>query len=692
MAQEELDLGTPPQALTWGDAQAQARTLRRVLQRHNHLYYIESQPEISDGEYDDLFRRLLALEEAFPELVTPDSPTRRVGAEPRQDLPTIRHTAPMLSLDSTKEEEDLVRFDERIRKAAGEKACYLVEPKLDGASVELVYEDGVLVRGVTRGNGQEGEGVTENIRTIPSVPLRLRDDVRPAPSMLAVRGEVLMYLSQFRKLNRKLMEEGSNPFANPRNSSAGALRQLDSRITAQRPLELLAFDILSISGVEFQEDREVVEALRDWGFKVPERVELLEDVEGILGYHRRYFQDRDELDYEIDGIVIKLNDLGARAKMGTTSRHPRWALAFKFEPRKEVTRIQQIAVSVGRTGVVTPVALLLPVEVGGVTVSRASLHNREEVERKDVREGDLVRIQRAGDVIPQVLGRIEEEDRPRGPEFRMPEECPSCGTGVVTRGPFTVCPNQFGCPAQLKGRIRHFGSRGALDIEGLGEETATLLVEEQLVTELAHLFDLTAEDLLALPGFAEKSARNLVAAIQEKKHVELRRFLHGLGIPEVGEAVARDLAADFQTLEAIRGADREALEAVDGIGPKMSEVIHGFLHQEENARAIDAVLAHGMDLVSPEKGTASLEGKKFVFTGGLTALTRSQAKKYVEGAGGRAVSSVSSETDYVVAGEAAGSKLAKAQELGLNILTEDGFIGLLRKLGIADLHESQGDG
>lgn len=697
MAQEELDLGTPPQALTRADAQAQVQILRQTLQRHNHLYYVESQPEISDGEYDDLYRRLLALEENFPELVAADSPTQRVGAEPRQDLPTIRHTAPMLSLDSTKEEEDLFRFDERVRKAAGEDVRYLVEPKLDGASVELVYEEGLLVRGVTRGNGQEGEAVTENVRTIPSVPLRLRDEVRPVPSMLAVRGEVLMYLSEFRGLNRKLMEEGSDPFANPRNASAGALRQLDSRITAQRPLQLLAFDVLAITGGDFQEDREVVEALRDWGFRVPERIELLEDVEAVLAYHARYIQDRDDLDYEIDGIVIKLNDLGARAEMGATSKHPRWALALKFEPRKEVTRIQQIAVSVGRTGVVTPVALLLPVEVGGVTVSRASLHNREEVERKDVREGDLVRIQRAGDVIPQVLGRIEEADRTRGPEFRMPDQCPACGTDLVPRGPFTVCPNQFGCPAQLKGRIRHFGSRGALDIEGLGEETATLLVEKKLVTELAHLFELTEEDLLELPGFAEKSARNLVAAIQEKKHVELRRFLHGLGIPEVGEAVARDLAAHFLTLEAIREANREAMEEVDGIGPKMSEVIHGFLHQEENARALDAILAHGMDLISPNDSGGSavgapLAGKKFVFTGGLGTLTRSQAKGYVEEAGGRAVSSVSSETDYVVAGEAAGSKLTKAQGLGLTILSEDDFIALLEDLGIAGVADIRGEG
>ncbi|MBT8395574.1 MAG: NAD-dependent DNA ligase LigA [Gemmatimonadetes bacterium] len=678
-----MDLDTPPQALTRPEAEDQARVLRRTLQRHNYLYYVEAQPEISDGEYDTLFRRLQALEGTYPELVTPDSPTQRVGAEPRDDLPTIPHTAPMLSLDSTKEEEDLVRFDERVRKAVGDPVRYLVEPKLDGASVELVYEEGVLVRAVTRGNGQEGEGVTENVRTISSVPLRLRDEVRSAPQFLAIRGEVLMYLSAFRALNERLVEEGSDPFANPRNASAGALRQLDPRITAQRPLDLLAFDILSVVGVEFNEDREVVEALRDWGLKVPERVALLDDVDAILDYHHAIFSDRDDLDYEIDGIVIKLNDLAAREGMGTTSRHPRWALAFKFEPRKEVTRIQRIAVSVGRTGVVTPVALLLPAEVGGVTVSRASLHNRQEVERKDVREGDLVRIQRAGDVIPQVLERVAEEGKPRGPAFQMPVECPACGTCLVQRGPFTVCVNQLGCPAQLKGRIIHFGSRSALDIEGLGEETAALFVQEGLVKELADLFDLQAADIMDLPGFAEKSAQNLVQGIQSRKKVELRRFLYGLGIPEVGEAVARDLASHFGDLEAIRNAERGTLETVAGIGPKMSEVIHGFFHEEQNARAIDAVLGKGLELSPPPSsggdGTA-LAGKKVVFTGGMEGLSRLEAKKLVEAAGGKAVSSVSSSTDFVVAGEDAGSKLAKARELGVNILTEAEFLELLKGL------------
>jgi DNA ligase (NAD+) len=678
-----LDLDTPPLELTRGDAEAQAAALRRMIQKHNYLYFVEARPEISDAEYDRLYRRLVALEEAFAGLVRPDSPTQRVGAQPREDLPTVAHTAPMLSLDSTKDEAELRRFDERVRKAVDGPVQYVVEPKLDGASLELVYEEGVLSRAVTRGNGQEGEGVTENVRTIPSVPLRLHDELRPVPPFLAVRGEVIMHLSDFERLNQKLLEEGSDPFANPRNAAAGALRQLDPRITAKRPLDLLAFDILTVSGAEFQEDMEVLKALKDWGLKVPDRVDLVEGVDEILRYHQEFFRDRDELPYEIDGIVIKLNDLAARRAMGTTSRHPRGALAFKFEPRKEVTRIERIAVSVGRTGVLTPVALLLPVEVGGVTVSRASLHNREDLERKDVREGDLVRVQRAGDVIPQVVERMEEEGRERHAPFMMPERCPACGTEVVVRGPFTLCPNRFGCPAQLKGRIVHFGSRNALDIEGLGEETAALLVERGLVRELADLFDLQEDALERLPGFAKKSAANLVQAIQRRKRVELQRFLFGLGIPEVGQAVARDLALHFRTLDAVRGADRDSLEAVQGIGPRMSELIVEFLQEEENALAIDAVIGKGMELLSPSgSADASLSGKKFVFTGALESMSRSEAKALVERAGGRVAGSVSSETSFVVAGADAGSKLARALELGVGVLSEGEFLGLLADHGV----------
>ncbi len=703
-----LDLDTPPQALNPDEAARLVESLREVIRHHDYLYYVEARPEISDGEYDRLFRRLQELEEAFPHLITADSPTQRVAGEPREDLPTLRHAAPMLSLDSTNEAAEVRRFDERVRKGLGGRAVeYLLEPKLDGVSLELVYEAGVLVRAVTRGNGEEGEGVTENVRTIPTVPLRLRDRVRPVPPFLSVRGEVLMYLSDFEALNQQLVEEGLEPLANPRNAAAGALRQLDARITARRPLDLLAYDILALEGAEFKEDREVLEALRDWGLKTPERVALASTVEEILEYHASYARDRDRLDYEIDGIVVKVNDLAARAVLGTTSRHPRWALAFKFEPRKEITRVERIVVSVGRTGVLTPVALLRPVEVGGVTVSRASLHNRDELRRKDIREGDLVRIQRAGDVIPQVVERVEEPSRERKPPFEMPDRCPACGSPVKIRGPFTFCPNRFGCPAQLKGRIVHFAGRRALDIEGLGDEKASLLVDRGLVRELADLFDLSVEDLKGLPGFADKAATNLVEGIRRAKSTELRRFLFALGIPEVGEAVARDLAEHFlkvvrtraavekgegrgagsdlaaEALDALRRASQEELQQIDGIGPRMADEIYDFFQDPRNAEAIDRILAKGIrfrEAVGQEGG--ALAGKRFVFTGALERLSRSQAKALVEGAGGRVMSGVSRETDYVVAGSEAGSKLDKARELGTRVLSEEEFLRLLEEAGV----------
>jgi len=668
-----------PTALDADQAARWASTLRREVGRHDHLYHVVGRPEISDAAFDRLFRALQALEEAFPALRTPDSPTQRVGGDPLDSLPTLPHAAPMLSLDSTQDEAEVRRFDERVRKGVEGPVRYVLEPKLDGLSLELVYEEGVLVRAVTRGNGREGEGVTENVRTIPSAPLRLRDDLRPVPPFLSVRGEVLMYLSAFEALNQKLLEQGEEPYANPRNLAAGAVRQLDPRITASRALELLAYDILAVRGASFREDLEGIRALADWGFKLPERVARVETLDEILEYHRAFRENRDSLDYEIDGIVIKLDDLEDREALGNTSRHPRWALAYKFEPRKEVTRIERIAVQVGRTGVLTPVALLLPVEVGGVTVSRATLHNREELERKDIREGDLVRVQRAGDVIPQVVERLEEPGRERRPPYRMPEVCPACASPVEAQGPFTRCTNHFGCPAQLRGALVHFASREALDIEGLGKETAALLVDRGLVKEPAHLFDLTAEMLEELPGFAAKSASNLEAAIRARKRVELRRFLFGLGIPEVGVAVARDLALHFRSLAALRAAGREELEAVHGIGPRMSEQILAFFANPRHGEAIDGVLARGVVLEVPEAPMdgGGLQGKKFVFTGGLQGFTRGEAKKRVEALGGTVVSSVSGETDYVVAGEDPGAKLEKARELGVAVLDEEGFVTLL---------------
>ncbi|MEQ1855046.1 MAG: NAD-dependent DNA ligase LigA [Longimicrobiales bacterium] len=662
-------------------AAQEAERLRAELHRHNFLYHVEARPEISDADFDALFRRLQAIEAEYPDLVTPDSPTQRVGAEPQAELQTVEHEAPMLSLDSTQDEDDVRRFDERVRKAlGGVKPKYMLQPKLDGASMELVYERGVLVRAVTRGNGRAGEAVTENVRTIPSVPLRLRTEKRDAPELLALRGEVMMYISDFQSFNAALVERGAEPYASPRNSAAGAVRQLDSAITAGRKLDLIAYDVIAATGVRFTSDSEAVQAIRDWGFKVPERTRPAHTLEEILEYQRAFGRDRDDLDYEIDGVVIKLDDVSARAAMGSTSHHPRWAIAYKFEPRQEVTRIDKIDVQVGRTGVLTPVALLRPVVVGGVTVSRASLHNREELKRKDLREGDIVRIQRAGDVIPQVV-EVVEKGAHRGPEFEMPGKCPACGTRVVEDGPRTVCPNRFACPAQLKGRIVHLAARDALDIEGLGDETANLLVERGLVDEIADLFDLTPEQLMDLEGFAEKSSNALVAAIHARRKPELARFLIALGIPEVGVSVARDLSAHFGDFERIRSASREELEAVHGIGPRMSEAITVFFEDPRSRTAIDALLARGVQpLVTeptptdlPDLGTA-------VFTGTLP-VARVVAETAWRRIGGKTAGAVSKKTAFVVAGEEAGSKLEKAEKLGVEVLDFDRFVARLHDLG-----------
>jgi len=681
---------TPPESRSRPDAATPApaevvrevEELRAALNRHAHLYHVEARPEIADAEYDRIFRRLQALEAQFADLASPDSPTHRVGAEPQDGFETVAHVEPMLSLDSTQEADEVRRFDERVRKALGEGVApvYILQPKLDGASIELVYEDGVLTRAVTRGNGRKGEGVTENIRTISSVPLKLRTDRRPAPKALALRGEVLMYISDFQNFNAGLVESGAEPYASPRNSAAGAIRQLDSRVTASRRLDVLVYDVLAVEGVSFARDTEGVEAIREWGFSVPERIQMAASVDEILSYHVAFESDRDALDYEIDGVVIKLDHLSARRAMGATSHHPRWALAVKFPPRQEITRIDSIDVQVGRTGVLTPVALLRPVMVGGVTVSRASLHNREELKRKDLREGDTVRIQRAGDVIPQVVEVIESATD-RAEPFEMPGECPACGTPVHEDGPRTVCPNRFGCPAQLKGRIIHFGGRAALDIEGLGEETASLFVDRGLVSELAHLFDLEADQLAALDGFAQKSATALVEAIRSKKSPELARFLIALGIREVGVTVARDLARHFGTFEGIRSATRESLEAVDGIGPRMSEAITGFFSNERNTAVVDALLARGVAPVPAERAAPDLPDLGVaVFTGAIP-VPRIVAETAWRSIGGSTAGAVSKKTAFVVAGERAGSKFAKAEKLGVPVLDFDGFVTKLREHG-----------
>ena len=558
---------------------------------------------------------------------------------------------------------------------------YILEPKLDGASIELVYESGVLARAVTRGNGQQGEDVTENIRTIPTVPLRLLTETRPAPELLALRGEVLMYISDFADFNARLAASGAEPYASPRNSAAGSIRQLDSRVTASRKLDVLVYDVLAVTGVAFESDRAGVEAIREWGFRVPERIRTTTTVDEVLAYHADYNARRDDLDFEIDGIVIKLDDLAARRAMGATSHHPRWAMAMKFAPRQEITVIEKIDIQVGRTGVLTPVAWLRPVVVGGVTVSRASLHNRDELRRKDLREGDTVRIQRAGDVIPQVV-EVVEHPRDRAEPFEMPSRCPVCESEVYQEGPRTICPNRFGCPAQLKARIIHFGSRSGLDIEGLGEETANLLVDQGLVSQLGELFDLTPSQLVEFDGFGQTSADALVNAIDSKRSPDLKRFLVALGIPEVGVTVARALAEHFGSFSNVRTASSEALVEIDGIGPRMSEAITSFFANEQSRKAVEEILGRGVtpktleiapSIDLPDLGTA-------VFTGAIP-VPRVIAETAWRSIGGKISGSVSKKTAFVVAGEKAGSKLLKAQKLGVEVLSFKQFLARLQENG-----------
>lgn len=664
--------GTPPP-----EAPAErARALREEIRRHDHLYYVLDQPEIPDEAYDRLFDELVRLEAARPDLVTPDSPTQRVGGAPRAGVATARHVVPLLSLESTRDFADVVRFDERVRRAAGGSAAvYVLQPKLDGVSLEVVYEGGVLTRAVTRGDGVEGEDVTPNARTIRSLPLRLGGDHAP-PGRVAVRGEVILRVPDFAALNQRLAGAGEAPFANPRNAAAGSLRQLDPRITAARPLAFQAYEILDAAGAAFTTDLEALHALVSWGFRLPERIRTAPSVEGVRDYHAEWAAARDEHPVEIDGVVVKVDSLALRRTLGATARHPRWAIALKFEPRHGTTRVEEIVVQVGRTGVLTPVALLRPVDVGGVTVGRATLHNRRELARRDVRPGDTVRVHRAGDVIPEIVGRVETGGR-RGPPFRFPARCPACRTRVVEEGPFTRCPNRFGCPAQLTATLVHFAARDAFDIPGLGVHTASALVRRGLVRYAADLFALSEDDLRGVPGFAAVSAARLVRAIRARKRIPLDRLLVALGIPEVGPAVANSLAGRFATLDALRGASAAELDAVPGIGGRMAEAIHGHLRAPEVARGIDALLQAGVSATPVGQAAGPLSGHSFVFTGKLETLSRHEAEARAAAAGARVSSSVSRATDYLVVGAGPGSKLDRARSLGVETTTETEFLRML---------------
>lgn len=704
---------TDPARLGPDEAAQEIKRLVAEIDRHDDLYYNKAEPEISDFEYDQLFRRLSELEKAHPKLRTSDSPTQRVGVEPVGELPKLKHEASMLSLDSSYEMGDVRRFDERVRRELDkEEVRYLLEPKLDGASLELVYEHGVLTRAVTRGNGLVGEGVVENVRTIRSVPLRLArkhkgKELPPPPALLSVRCEVVMYLSDFEALNARRRRAKRREYMNPRNVVSGALRQLDSRVTAQRDLTVVAFDILAMredDAGETDTDRdnasgsrertsesrpfktgwEVVTALKKWGFLVPERVQLAESVEEVAAYHKWFGDRRDELEYEIDGVVVKVNELADRGRLEDTAHHPRWAIALKFKPPRAAAVVREIDVQVGRTGVVTPVARLWPVKIGGVTIQNASLHNREELERQAIQAGDSVWVQRAGDVIPQVVGKVERS------AFSMPLVCTSCGEPLVEQGPRSVCRNHFRCPAQLKGQIVHFASRKALEIEGLGDSVAELLLKrgpesEPLVREPADLLDLTVEELLPLEGFAEAKARNLVEAIQRVRKTDLSRFLVGLGIPEVGPTVAEALVKHLRDFDKFRDADEEALQEVPGVGPEMASAIRGYLDKEEIKRRIDNLLKKNFKFIVPAVDEA-LAGLTFVLTGKLEAMSRGDLTKKLKQHGAKVGTAVTANTQYLVVGDIKNgkpsSKLTKAQELGVKQLNQAGLDKLLKERGV----------
>ena len=670
-------------AATEQDPAARAEALRRQIAYHNHRYYVLDDPEISDAEYDRLMAELESIESSHPALQTPYSPTQRVGSEPQSGFEEARHELPMLSLANAFEREAVSDFDRRLREALGvDVVTYVGEPKLDGLSINLRYESGRLVSAATRGDGQVGEDITANARTIRSIPLLLLTDT--PPERVEVRGEVVIRRHDFERLNQTRLERGEKPFANPRNAAAGSLRQLDPKITARRPLTLFVFGIGAASETLGETHLEVLDRLGDWGFRINERVERIAGLDGLLDYHERLIAARERLDYEVDGAVYKVNDRAAWEQLGATARAPRWALAHKLPAREATTVVESIIPSVGRTGVITPVAALEEVEVGGVMVSRATLHNLDEVHRKDVREGDTVMVRRAGDVIPEVVSVVTAK-RPEGAApWEMPSQCPVCGSEVARLDEEAAhrCMGGLYCPAQRMGALMHFVSRRAMDIDGLGEKLIEQLVQTERVATVVDLYHLTRADLLGLERMGEKSASNLLAAIEASRETTLARFLYALGINQVGEVTARSLATHFGSLAALMTADEADLEAVPDIGPVVADSITRFFRQSHNREVIDGLLEAGVTWPSPEapansEAGGALKGSTFVLTGTLERYTRDEAKAAIEARGGKVTGSVSGRTDYLVAGADPGSKRDKAESLGVRILDEEAFRDLL---------------
>lgn len=657
--------------------------LRAELDDANYRYYVLDDPLLSDADYDQRLRRLQALEEQYPDLVTPDSPTQRVGAAPAAGFPEVQHAVPMLSLDNAFDEEELTAFVRRVGERLerdGETVAFSCEPKLDGAAVSLVYENGVLISGATRGDGHTGEGVTSNLRTLRSVPLKLRGKDHPA--LLEVRGEVIISHAGFEALNARAREEGSKVFANPRNAAAGSLRQLDPRITDTRPLEFSAYQIARIEPDQGDATHSgLMGRLTQLGFRVSHELRVVTGSRGLIEYCRRLDELRDGLGYDIDGVVIKVDDLRLQRELGFVARAPRWAVSFKFPAQEQTTRLNDVEFQVGRTGAITPVARLKPVSVAGVTVSNATLHNADEIARLGVKIGDMVSVRRAGDVIPQVV-RVLEEQRPADVrDIVFPERCPVCDSAIerVEGEAAARCSGGLYCAAQRKEALKHFAGRRALDIDGLGEKLIDQLIERDWVKSPADLFRLEAERLAELPRMGKKSSDNLVAALDSAKHTTLARFIYALGIREVGEATANNLARHFGTLEAVMDADMASLEAVEDIGPIVAAHTYGFFREVHNRETIDELIACGLVWEEEEVGERPqpLVGETWVLTGTLATLTRDEGKARLQALGAKVAGSVSKKTACVVAGEAAGSKLTKAQELGVTVIDEDEFLARL---------------
>jgi len=668
------------------EAEDAIRKLRRAIRYHNYRYYVLDAPVISDAEYDELMQELESLEEKFPELRTPDSPTQHVGGEPRDELGLTEHPFPMLSLKAVYDEEDVRRFDQTCRDDLDvDSVEYTAEPKYDGLAVELIYQDGQLSVASTRGDGETGEDITPNVKTIREVPLVLLDQGdNPIPDQLVVRGEIYMRKDEFESFNEQRAEEGQAQFANPRNAAAGSVRQLDPAVTDRRPLHIFLYAVPNADELGFDTHWDVLHALPGWGLRVNlEYTERCTSIDEAIAYYQGMAERRDDLPYEIDGVVYKVNSLRYQEALGIRTRDPRWALAYKFEPRRATTKLRDVEFQVGRTGRVTPVAILRSVHIGGVEVSRASLHNQSEIDRKDIRIGDTVLVERAGDVIPHIVksmagtdGRTKEEaSRER---IQIPDQCPVCGGDVVMSEDKKQahCTN-VNCPAQLRESVTHYASREAMDIDGLGEKRTEQLIEAGLIEQLSDLYDITKDDLTSLERFADKSAQNLIDEIEDSKDQPLDRFIYAIGIPLVGQHVAQILAREYESLDDLMEADEEALEAVNDIGPEVAHGIVTFFENEQNREVIEAIRNAGLTLSNPlfaAKKGGPLEGLTFVFTGSLERWTRDEVQRYVERLGGRATSSVSGETDYVVAGPGAGSKLDEARERDVPVMDEKAFV------------------